>query len=107
MDGDVNVLKLASPLVLVVKKHPANEGDVRDVGSVPGSGRSPGEGNGNPLQYSCLDKSHGKKSLEGSTVQHKMKLQFTLGHTTCFYALMFYIQPTEYVLLLVLYQPEA
>ena len=56
MDGDVNVLKLASPLVLVVKKHPANEGDVRDVGSVPGSGRSPGEGEGNPLQYSCLEK---------------------------------------------------
>ena len=74
---------------------------------IPGLGRSSGEGNGNPLQYSCLDKSHGKKSLEGSTVQHKMKLQFTLGHTTCFYALMFYVQSTEYVLLLVLYQPEA
>ena len=35
----------------VVKNPPANSGD---VGSVPGSGRSPGEGNGNPLQYSCL-----------------------------------------------------
>ena len=56
MDGDVNVLKLASPMVLVVKKPPANAGDLRDVGSVPGSGRSPGEGDGNPLQYFCLEK---------------------------------------------------
>ena len=41
-------------MVLVVKNTPANAGDTRDVGSIPGSGRSPGEGNGNPLQYSCL-----------------------------------------------------
>ena len=33
---------------------PAHEGDARDLGSIPGSGRSPGEGNGNPLQYSWL-----------------------------------------------------
>ena len=33
---------------------PANVGDVRDGGSIPGSGRSPGGGHGNPLQYSCL-----------------------------------------------------
>ena len=38
----------------VVKNAPANAGNVRDVGSIPGLGRSPGEGNGNPLQYSCL-----------------------------------------------------
>ena len=38
----------------VVKNPPANAGDGRDVGSIPGSGRSPGEGNGYPLQYSCL-----------------------------------------------------
>ena len=43
------------PLALVVKKLPANAGDVRDVGSILGSGRSPEEGNGNPLQYSCLE----------------------------------------------------
>ena len=41
-------------MVLVVKNLPANAGDARDVGSVPGSGRSPEEGNGNPLQCSCL-----------------------------------------------------
>ena len=38
-----------------------------DPGSIPGSGRSPGEGNGNPLQYSCLEKSHGWRSLVGYT----------------------------------------
>ena len=39
---------------LVVKNSPANAGDIGDVGLIPGWGRSPGEGNGNPLQYSCL-----------------------------------------------------
>ena len=43
-----------SQLALVVKTVPANVGDTGDVGSIPGSGRFPGEGNGNPLQYSCL-----------------------------------------------------
>ena len=38
-----------------VKNPPANAGDVRDVGSIPGLGRSPGERNGNTLQYSCLE----------------------------------------------------
>ena len=38
----------------VVKNPPANVGDVRGLGSIPGSGRSPGVENGNPLQYSCL-----------------------------------------------------
>ena len=44
----------AFQVVLVVKNLPANAGDVRGVGSIPGSGRSPGGGNGNPFQYSCL-----------------------------------------------------
>ena len=42
-------------MALVVKNPPANAGDVRDTGSVPGYGRSPGGGHGNPLQYSCLE----------------------------------------------------
>ena len=42
-------------MVLVGKNPPASAGDVRDAGSVPGSERSPAEGNGNPLQYSCLE----------------------------------------------------
>ena len=39
----------------VVKKLLANAGDIRDTGLIPGSGRIPGGGHGNPLQYSCLD----------------------------------------------------
>ena len=39
-------------VALVVKNLPANAGDIRDIGSIPGLGRSPGEGNGTPLQYS-------------------------------------------------------
>ena len=45
----------AYQVVLVVKNLPANAGDVRDLGSIRRSGRSPGNGNGNPLQYSCLE----------------------------------------------------
>ena len=45
----------ASQVVLVIKNPPANAGDIRDAGSIPGSGRSPGEGHGIPLQYSCLE----------------------------------------------------
>ena len=43
----------AAQVVLVVQKLPANSGSVRDMGLIPGSGRSPGRGHGNPLQYSC------------------------------------------------------
>ena len=39
----------------MVKNPPDNTEDVRDMGLIPGSGRSPGGGNGNPLQYSCLE----------------------------------------------------
>ena len=39
----------------MIKNLPVNAGDVRDAGSIPGSGRSPGGGNGNLLQYSCLE----------------------------------------------------
>ena len=47
----------------VVKNLPASSGDVRDVGLIPGSGRSLGGGHGNPLQYSCVENPHGQKSL--------------------------------------------
>ena len=47
--------KRASQVVLVVKNLPASGEDVRDTGSTPGLGRSPGGGHGNPLQYSCLE----------------------------------------------------
>ena len=45
----------AFQVALMVKKLPANAGDIRDIGSIPGSGRSPGGGHGNPLQYSCME----------------------------------------------------
>ena len=44
-----------SQVVLVVKNLPANTGEVSEVGLIPGSGQSPGGGNGNPLEYSCLE----------------------------------------------------
>ena len=44
-------------MALVVKNLPANRGGIRDTGSILGSGRSPGEGNGNLLQYSSLENS--------------------------------------------------
>ena len=55
----------ASQVVLVVKNPSANVGDIRDVGSIPGWRRSPGGGCGNPLQYSCLENTHGQRSLAG------------------------------------------
>ena len=45
----------SSQVLQVVKYPPANAGDLRDTDSIPESGRSPGRGNGNPLQYSCLE----------------------------------------------------
>ena len=45
----------ASQVVPVVKNPPANAGDMRDTGLTSGSGKSPGGGQGNPFQYSCLD----------------------------------------------------
>ena len=45
----------ATQVVLLGKNLPASAGDGRNMGSIPGSGRSPGEGNGNPLRYSCLE----------------------------------------------------
>ena len=49
----------------MVKNPPANAGNIGAVGSIPGSGRSSGVGNGNPLQYFLPGKSHGQRSLAG------------------------------------------
>ena len=58
---------LASQVVLVIKNPPANAGDARDAGLIPGSARCPGEGNGNPLQLFLPGEFHGQGSLEGSS----------------------------------------
>ena len=49
------MLLRASQMALVVKNSSVNAGDIRDVSSIPVSGRSPGGGHRNPLQYSCLE----------------------------------------------------
>ena len=53
-----------------VKNPPASTVDVRDVSSIPGSGRSPGGGHGNPLQYACTEHPHGQRSLAATV--HKV-----------------------------------
>ena len=53
--GYTPMRKGASQVMLVVKNLPANAGDLRDAGSIPGSGRFSGGGHSNPLQYSCLE----------------------------------------------------
>ena len=59
-------------MALLVKNLPTSAEDFRDSGSIPGSGRSPGRGHGNPLQYSCLENPHGQRSLVGYSPQgHK------------------------------------
>ena len=67
----------ASQVALVVKNPPANAGDIRDVGSIPRLGRSPGAGNGNPLQYSCLENPIDRGSLVGYVPQGPKELNTT------------------------------
>ena len=52
-------------MVLVVKNLPSSSGDIKDVGSIPGLGRSPGGWRGNPFQYSWPGESNGQRSLAG------------------------------------------
>ena len=60
----------------VIKNPPVNVGDVRDMGSIPGSGRSPREGNGNPLQYSCqenpMDRAARQFTVHGITKSQRL-----------------------------------
>ena len=76
----------ASQVALVVKNLPANEGDTRDAGSIPGSGRSPGRGHGNTLQYSCLenamDRGAWKPTVHGVT-QRRTWLKWLSSSMTC------------------------
>ena len=75
--------KGTSPVAQRVEESTCNDGDTGDVGSIPGLGRSPGEGNGNSLQYSCLENSmdraawcccpwgHKELNMYGSATEHK------------------------------------
>ena len=61
----------------VVKNPLANGGDIGDVGLIPGLGTSPGGGNGNLIQYSCPEKSHGQRSLTGYCPQDRRESHMT------------------------------
>ena len=70
----------ASQVAELVRNLPASAGGVRDVSSIPGSGRSPGGGNGNPLQYSCLgnplDRGAWRATVHGVTKsEHRIQLE--------------------------------
>ena len=65
-------------MALVIKNPPTNAGDLRDEGSIPGSGRSSGVGSGNPLQYSCLQNSTDRGAWQ-ATVHGAAKSQTRLS----------------------------
>ena len=62
-----------------LKKEKESACSMGDPGSIPESGRSPGEGNGHPLQYSCLENPHGQRSLVGQIVHGVAKSQTRLS----------------------------
>ena len=65
---------------MVIKNLPANEGASGDAGSIPGSGRFPGVGNGTPLRYSCLENSV-DSGVRRATVQRVVKSWTRLSNT--------------------------
>ena len=65
----------ASQVVLGVKNLAAKAGNIRDMGSIPGLGRSPGEGNGNPLQYSCLENPKDREAWQATV--HRVAKSWT------------------------------
>ena len=83
----------------VVKRLPANAGDTRNLSPIPGSGRSPGIGNGNTLQYYCLENSLGRgarrATVHGATESQTQPSARTGGDhsqaTTCFLCLSFHV----------------
>ena len=66
-------------MVLVRKNPPANAGDLRDPGSIPGSRRSPGGEQGNPLQYSCLENAMDRGAWQATV--HRVTESDTTGVT--------------------------
>ena len=73
--------RMGFPGGTVVKNPPANSGDTRDTSSTPGLGRSPGTGDGNPLQYSCL-KNPGDRGTWWATVHGVIESQTQLSNFT-------------------------
>ena len=69
----------ASQVAPVVKNTPAHAEDIRDAGSIPGSGRSPGGGYGNPLQYPCLENPTEEPDRLKSIGSHRVKQDWSNG----------------------------
>ena len=67
-------------VALVVKNPPDNAGDARVAGSIPRLGRSPGVGNGNPLQCSCLENSMGRGAWQATAWGHRVGHDWATGH---------------------------
>ena len=61
----------------MVKNLPTNAGDIKALSLIPGLGRYPGGGHGNPLQYSCLENPHGQRSLAGYSPWGRKELDMT------------------------------
>ena len=72
---------LPRKVVLMVKNLPVNEGDARDTGSIPGLGRSPGKGNGNPVQYSCLENSMDRGAWQATVHGVAKSCTWLIEHT--------------------------
>ena len=90
-------------MVLVVKNLPANVGDIRDEGPIPGLGKSPGGGNGNPLQYSCLENPMDRGAWR-ATVHGVAKRQTQLSvsmhihtHTSTYFEKKLYLKNIKYL----------
>ena len=82
MMGSIIIFKIFKgtrgfPRGTVVKKPPVNTGDAGDMGLIPRLGRSPGGGNGNPLQYFLPGESHGQRSLTGYSPRGCKELDMT------------------------------
>ena len=61
----------------MLENPPGNAGDIRDLGLIPGSGRSPGGGHGNPLQYSCLENPMDRGVWQATSPKGRKKLDTT------------------------------
>ena len=95
----------AFQVVLVVKNLPANAEDIRDAGLIPGLGRSPGEGNGNPFQYSCLDnpmdRGAWRATVYGVTKRWtRLKQLSTHIHHLCMYVFIMHIYMDLFIIYL-------
>ena len=78
----------ASLVAQMVKNLPANAGDTGNEGLIPGLGKSPGEGNGNPLQYSCLENPMDRGAWQATV--HGVKKSRTRLSTHAFFSLILF-----------------